>query len=686
MSEAIYIDQTLHGYADGHQLLATSADLTSEQQSALLIMSDLSGPAFRGGYESYLTGYPLSGGAIYCLGRTWFAPELPRPGCVWTQTFLIKAEDLARITDFDQVNKLFHRPTGPSELGGYCRRLMLDQQVVVPSRLLIDGQSTLRALYDSGKKVVISSETSLLYEPLVLAIFEQQWPRLRRSFRFCSGALSLRDTEFELSVSPPEATHSLSEEGILITNKAIRHHSEEDWLEMANRDLIQRERKSGYRDFLWRFGPDLMEGRSAFRPLTEIYCLLKAAEAGAERLLSAIGHFYPQPATAGRLKAAVFGADSEYASRFGTEAVILRLLISHPLASAISAKTADISARARAIAAEDMPAAIEIALLASELGGEYAQQFLEGFFENGEWSPDFIMNVPSELLAISLSKHPALLSQPALWLRIDRVDVLERVRSQLNAEPDLLRHVLSAMMEAGAWDAISRVIGLCGASAVSAMFLLIDASPSEIIDYPDVVYSDISRRNEAWMKLVQSGQLGPKALKFLSADLDPRSWYVRRVELRNWAGMLEKNSQFGSPLRALRSAVFTLSVGLSSWNVDAAKFVSNSFSSVYSAAEKKEIDDALWQQLEPNLSWYRPSWDKCARLVRSVARAFEDRSWPIEDFILTFNSEQDLSRALSEINEVYGGYQFVRKIKERVLKGSLSVSEEQFAAIIAAKD
>jgi GTPase-associated protein 1, N-terminal domain type 1 len=686
MSEAIYIDQALHGYADGHQLLATSADLTSEQQSALLIMSDLSGPAFRSGYESYLTGYSLSGGAIYCLARTWFAPELPRPGCVWTQTFLIKAEDLARITDLNQVNKLFHRPSGPSELGGYRRRLKFDQQAVVPTPLLIDGQSTLRALYDGGKKVVLSSESSSLYEPLVLAIFEQQWPRLRRSFRFCSGALSLRDTEFELSVSPPEATHSLSEEGTLISNKIVERHSEEDWLEMANSDLIKRERKSGYRDFLWRFGPDLMESRSAFRPLTEIYCLLKAPEVSAERLLSAMSHFYPQPTTAGRLKAAIFGADSEYAPRLGTEALILRLLVSHPLASTISVKTADISARARAMVANDMPAAVEIALLASELGGEYAQQFLVGFFENGEWSPDFIKDVPSELLAISLTKYPALLGQPALWLRTDRMDIVGNCLSQFAADVDLLRNAISSMMEAGAWDTISRLIGHCGATAVSAVFLLIDTSASEIIDYPDAIYSDLSRRNDAWMNLVQSDRLGPNALKFLSADLDPRSWYVRRLELRHWAGMLETNSRFASPLRALRSAVFTLSIGLSSRNVDAAKFVSNSFSLVYSAAARNEIDDSLWEQLEPDLSWYSPSWDKCARLMRSVARAFGDRPWPLEEFFLTFKSKHDLSRALSEIDDTYRGYRFIRDAKERVLAGSVPVSEEQLAIMIAAND
>jgi hypothetical protein len=680
MREAIYIDQALHGYADGHQLLATSADLTSEQQSTLLIMSDLSGPAFRSGYESYLTGYPLSGGAVYCLARTWFAPELPRPGCVWTQTFLIKAEDLARIADFDQVSELFQRPTGPSELGGYCRRLVLDQRTLASSRLPIDGQAILRALYDGGKQVVISSESSLNYEPLLLAIFEQQWPKLRRSFRFCSGALSLRDTDFELSVSPPEATHSLSEEGILISNKYVGRHSE-DWLRVANSDLIQREQKTEYRNFLWHFGPDLTEGRAAFRPLTEIYCLLSAEEVSAEKLLSAVGHFYPQPTAAVRLKAAIFGADSEQPALLGKEAIILKLLVSHPLASTIPTKTADVRTRARTIATNDMTAAVEIATLASELGGEYAQQFIEGFLENDDWSPDFIGDVPSELLIIFLDKHPALLSQRSIWLRIDRMGLVSRFFPQLAEDPNLLRDSISSMIEVGAWDTISRLIDHCGATAANEMFSLIDANTSEFIDYPDLIYSDLSKRNDAWMDLIQSDRLGPRALKFLSADLDPRSWHVRRLEFRRWAGMLETNSQFASPQRALRSAVFSLSVGLSSWSVDAAKFVSKSFSLIYSAAASDEIDDYLWQQLEPNLSWYSPSWDKCARLMRSVARAFRERSWPLQEFFLTFKSEQELSRALAEIDETYGGYRFIREVKESVLTRSVLVSAEQLAVI-----
>src|SRR5579863_5380868 len=110
MQDPLNVNQTLHGYGDGHQLLASSTELTSEQQWQLLVMSDLSGPSFRKGYETYVTGYPISGGGFYCFARTWFAPELPRPGCVWTHTILIADTDVARIADFRSIARLWKRP------------------------------------------------------------------------------------------------------------------------------------------------------------------------------------------------------------------------------------------------------------------------------------------------------------------------------------------------------------------------------------------------------------------------------------------------------------------------------------------------------------------------------------------------------------------------------------------------
>ena len=126
MTSTLFLSQTLHGYADGHQLLASSLDLSKDQQSSLLIMSDLSGPAFRNGYESYLTGYPLPGAGMYCVARTWFAPEMSRPGCVWTHTLIIRDEDVARIMDFRALNNIFRRPSEENRVSSYQDQLVFE--------------------------------------------------------------------------------------------------------------------------------------------------------------------------------------------------------------------------------------------------------------------------------------------------------------------------------------------------------------------------------------------------------------------------------------------------------------------------------------------------------------------------------------------------------------------------------
>jgi hypothetical protein len=683
MDDLVYIDQTLHGYADGHQLLATSIDLSAEQQSVLLIMSDLSGPAFRSGYEAYLTGYPLSGGAFYCLARTWFAPELPRPGCVWTQTLILRAEDLARIRDFDSVAALFLRPTSLSEVGGYCRRLRLDPRSSISRKDLTDIRSILRALYDGASNIVISSETSERYETTLLAIFEQQWPRLRRSFRFCSGALSLRDREFDVSVSPPEVTHSISQTSISIPRSQIDRPADEEWLDVACLDVIERKIGGEYRTFLWRHGPDFLSGREVFRSLTEIYCLLRGSDtqANLEGLFSAIGHYYPAPDVAVRLKSSIFGREKARHGRSESEAHLLKLLVSHPSTSSIPPEISNIRARAHDLAREDLTSASDIAGLASQLGGEQASEFLAGFFENSQWPAEYLELAPTDLLSSLLAKQPNLLDRAPLWRRDDRIDWVTKFFSQIASDDNLLRRSVLSMMEAHAWDALSKLISFSGEPAARTLFLLIDADASEVIDYPDSMFSDLSRHQEVWMSLIHTAQLGPRALKFLSAELDPRSWFVRRVSLKSWSIILGTGFRFNSGSRELRSAVFLLSIGLSSWETDGAPFVASSFSTVYASAGANRIDDALWQQLEPNLSWYSPSWDKCARLVRTVTRAFHERPWSLQEFLLTFKSKHELGRALREFDDSFGGYRFIKNLRKTIQSGSIKASDEQLTVL-----
>jgi GTPase-associated protein 1 len=208
-------------------------------------MSDLSGPSFRTGFESYLTGYPLDSGGFYCFARTWFAPELPRPGCVWTHTILISDTDVARVHDFRSLLSHFRRPPAPNDVAGYDTPIRHSALSIEPYDVDHKTCSALLSLlYGSPScKVVITGEDSRSHENLAIGVFSQQWPRLRRSFRFCTGALAIRDVDFDLAVTPRNALHqSAANESVILTPEAmttaVAQRAANDWVSSATEDLL----------------------------------------------------------------------------------------------------------------------------------------------------------------------------------------------------------------------------------------------------------------------------------------------------------------------------------------------------------------------------------------------------------------------------------------------------------------
>src|ERR1700722_10510293 len=85
----IVVHQLLHGYAEGLRLLEGSIEVPEDLSRVMLRLSDLSGSNISIGFDEYITGYPLPSLDAYALAKSWYAPEMPRPGCVWTHTILI---------------------------------------------------------------------------------------------------------------------------------------------------------------------------------------------------------------------------------------------------------------------------------------------------------------------------------------------------------------------------------------------------------------------------------------------------------------------------------------------------------------------------------------------------------------------------------------------------------------------
>src|ERR1041384_859427 len=108
-SRSFVFHQALHGYVDGHGLIRSSSKVPADTAHLMLIMSDMSGPSMIRGFETYLTGYPLREIKSYALARTWYAPEMKRPGCVWTHTLIIRNTDLGYLPDLLSLMDLFKR-------------------------------------------------------------------------------------------------------------------------------------------------------------------------------------------------------------------------------------------------------------------------------------------------------------------------------------------------------------------------------------------------------------------------------------------------------------------------------------------------------------------------------------------------------------------------------------------------
>lgn len=272
------IHQTLHGYADGHTLLASSCDLTPVEKKALLLLSDLSGQTGNKGFDSYLTGYPLPGKRYYALARTWDAPEMPRPGCVWTQTLLVALPLLTRIRNLSELANLFKRPqvgiTSPYSVDipveGFIHTASTSLYSVKPSFYILAYY-----LYSKPKNtIVVPAESAIGYEEDILSIWSQQWPRLRRSFSFCTGSLSIRELDnklLELQVVPNSYGSRLSRQqvdNVSVVDLSIKTKAT-NWFKVY--ESIQPKQ---LQEFMYEYGSDIIGKRSKFAPLCLAYGIL----------------------------------------------------------------------------------------------------------------------------------------------------------------------------------------------------------------------------------------------------------------------------------------------------------------------------------------------------------------------------------------------------------------------------
>ncbi|MEQ9864642.1 hypothetical protein [Pectobacterium aroidearum] len=291
------VDQCLFGYEDGHRLLASSLPL-GEALSLLTELSDLAPGTLFGDSEGYWTGVPVASLGRYVLMRTWPAPEMSRPGCVWTHALLIEPRLLEAIDDLTILQSIVMRPDKHTNRARYQTKVEINVSMAAPIADRNDGSvisTLLSALYGTLTSSVEIQQPGELDAPL-FAVWSQQWPRLRRNFRFQTAAsrgvktgTAVRFDALSLLASPDRYS-------------AIADTCYPEWLTVAAKDA-QCIGHQGLRAFLWRYGGDVRKQRGSFRPLTEIYVLNNnESEDYSARVFRLISWAFPDANDALRLK------------------------------------------------------------------------------------------------------------------------------------------------------------------------------------------------------------------------------------------------------------------------------------------------------------------------------------------------------------------------------------------------
>ena len=320
----------LHGYEDGHSLIASSVDLQMEAARTILILSDMSGPSMQAGFESYITAYPIPMTSYYAVAKTWYAEEMDRPGCVWTHTLLIQINDLSRIHNLEVLLNHFLRPEKQGDLKYYKNPILLNVNKSKNESNIIGDyhfknyeieflNKFLYSIYykASNESSYFISDQPSKYEKLIFLIWSQQWPSLRSKFNFCTGSISNRkihDNIFDFQIIPEETIRHIHREmpkAYFIEDNSLNSSpSYPDWVHIASKDIAANN-NSKLRRVLWDVGEQTQGGRNDYSILVYISdCLISEDEIDdkLESIIFCLNELYPSPDKGKKIKNYLFGS------------------------------------------------------------------------------------------------------------------------------------------------------------------------------------------------------------------------------------------------------------------------------------------------------------------------------------------------------------------------------------------
>lgn len=661
------VHQALHGYADGHRLLASSISLSANDSRRMLVMSDASGPGVGTLEKSYITGYPLQESGMYVIASTWPALEMSRPGCVWTHSVLISFADLARMESPSALVEIMSPPDRQS-----YSSFESELQIEVASRRTLRLPKASRefaallasALYEHPDKQVwarpIPHSAAV---DVVLRLWDQQWPKLRRSFKFCTLTTkdrSIDDLRFDLQLTPSSGSNARLRFTSLSDDVEAVSISDVAWLEPLLDDLDEPLERP-LRSFLRQIGTEILGGREAIRPISILYSLLTAGHAHVEPQAVGIATSFvesdPQLSESKAAKSAVVKAALSTSTFFPVEEKVLSFVLKN-----FELLTDKEAAQNTAPFSQLVWRADPGAFVVSTYQGSPRVQaaLLEGVATIDRESVLEALPRLSDLAEPLLRLRPDLAEDDQFWALTQSWPSSIAALGVEVQSPTALRAIVVGLHDRGA---INSALHLAGTRLVFSCIegLLADnASIPAIQTWVQQACTDIS----GVAAYLSHGGQTPELLVQLAAELAPDAvpnefgddpWYIALVSVVQSGKSLPVELYAYGFRRAM------------SWRSRSVQpLLQLTFEPLHNAAITSALPRSSWQLIEGALPWVPASdaWDVCMRLRRAAAKKCVDLPLRPSDFVSLVSNDELFHNLMDAVWQLWNGPRYIREVRD----------------------
>jgi hypothetical protein len=646
----------------------------------MLVLSDMSGPAMQPGFDEYLTGYPLPGSELFVFAKTWYAPEMQRPGCVWTHSLLLSREQVSQASALSLVSK-FRRPqhegvesaaTTPIELEGAADAVKVDGFADPIAAAALVG-----AVLGQARPVIVTVETAGQLELAFLRLWEELWPAARGRFSFCTGALMPR------SVS-----------GALMDLQAVpRAIPSSQFRKSAGAALVLDLRSPGTAEaWVEIFLEGAKRGDTTFRSWLDAAAGADSSRGVVPRLVPIFGAWHAQDSSALSVLANVVTAkDLDPSVRSRLVGMVFNRADAESGASGRRDLLQDVCRRRDA----------ELASVAAEFEDETRRLFEESRAEgaalvlsllSGELTAvgERILRaavpllVPKDLetfgkaqapfLPTIVSANPQLAASPVLWSRVgDRsADVLFQLGGS-NLDDEERAAVVDAIISSTCDVSVDALIRFGGKGAVlrglaaiaSGQIELSRPWHSALAGQPDTVLE--------WLVNLPSPSL--RDLELCSRLVSPKATQSRLATVwkigTSSAGAIEP-----------RVAAFGLSLAF--WEGDVnSPLLASCFQPTYDAAVSSRLEYEEWDWLReqvPSTSWYR-DWDRCERIAAALARLLKKRSASLETVFAIVHSRSAIRKVAAILHDDRDTRPYLKSLRRATESSSIGTREQRDALL-----